>query len=92
MLDREQADVAADALLEEHRRVQAAKTAALTALAARRRQPFPPVKWTVICSLAGLVIGSVAEYALSGNITFWGIAGVGIGAAVGIPLDARHRT
>jgi hypothetical protein len=89
MLTEDQAKAASEALLNEPRKLQAQRAEKIDA--ARSRPPSPPVKWQVICGFLGLAVGTLLEYFISRNVTFWGIAGASVGWMAGLLLDSRRE-
>lgn len=89
MLTQDQAKAASDALLDEPRKLQVKRVEKIKSASSKPR--VQSIKWQVTGALVGLLIGTLLEYFITHNVTFWGVIGVAAGWAAGIALDSYRE-
>ena len=83
MLTKEQAQAAADALLEDKRAEQAALHARL------QERRLASQKWMGASTLLGLAVGGLIGHYAVGQIFPWNLLGMVVGIAIGFALRRR---
>ena len=83
MLTKEQAQAAADALLEDKRAEQAALHAKL------QERRLASRKWMGASTLLGLAAGGLIGHYSVGQMFPWNLLGMGFGIAIGFALNRR---
>lgn len=85
-MSKEQANAAAQALMEVDLKRQEDAKAVLDKKQTTRR--FPPIRWLVLGAIVGLVTGAILEFIHTRSVSYWGVVGVGMGMAIGSAFDA----
>lgn len=87
MLNEDQANAAARAILDQPQRDQQLRGAKL---AAAKEKRSPPIRWLAVGALVGLSAGAALGYFFTGATIPWSILGLSLGMGIGMGFDRRN--